>query len=400
MTQFLNDFNIASENDLPLEISYKSISDPDNPYVAELIKLFVVYGALGDSGEKILADLGFDETKGYGNLFSKSASVATDLSSSSATSDFFKFLRIITDDSTLGDPDNDNDSFLDVSKNSVINISRDDITLSVGNKLTLGSSSTTEATEIDVSAKLPRAKNNNSANKSDPDRKIYAIVGTKDVIFKGDVTFKNNNDVEDHALAIGSGGDVSFRSEASPNNPDYINPKPINIQYTGSNFAIGSESTLRMVNVNITTGGNLAISSLDELKISSHPDRDEKSTFSVGTGGKNSDPDNIYMFAKNLIDINGLRFDGRVDDVYMDAITINLKDVKFPHTSEVMARSRDGSINSGTGSVNFNGDVYHCPDLINGTKGAANNHFNGKDGHWDLNKKLDNGKSAFVIRKR
>ena len=84
----------------------------------------------------------------------------------------------------------------------------------------------------------------------------------------------------------------------------------------------------------------------------------------------------------------------------MDAITINLKNVSFPNTSEVMARSQHGTINSGIGSVNFLGNVKHGNDLISGAKGAASNEFNGIDGHWDLNKKLENGKSAFVIRKR
>ena len=153
-----------------------------------------------------------------------------------------------------------------------------------------------------------------------------------------------------------------------------------------------------LVNVNISTGGNLAIGSLSDLHIGLKDGHE--STFSVGTGGENSDPDNVYMYANNLLSINGLQFAGRVDDVYMDAITIDLKNVTFPNTSEVMARSRDGSINSGTGSVNFLGNVKHGSDVISGAKGLASNEFNGKDGHWDLNKKLENGKSAFVIRKR
>ena len=103
------------------------------------------------------------------------------------------------------------------------------------------------------------------------------------------------------------------------------------------------------------------------------------------------------MYANNLLSINGLQFGGRVDDAYMDAITINLKNVTFPNTSEVMARSRDGSINAGTGSVNFLGNVKHGTDLITGAAGGAINEFNGIDGHWDLNKKLENGKSASLF---
>ena len=57
-----------------------------------------------------------------------------------------------------------------------------------------------------------------------------------------------------------------------------------------------------------------------------------------------SDPDNVYLYAHKLIQVNGLEITGRVDDVYMEAITINLRNVTFPDTSEVTLRSRDGTI--------------------------------------------------------
>ena len=87
-SQFLNNFNINSESDLPLEISYSSITDPDNPYIKELIKLFVVYGALGDSAEKIISDIGFNESGGMENLFAYSDKAASSLADGTATSDF------------------------------------------------------------------------------------------------------------------------------------------------------------------------------------------------------------------------------------------------------------------------------------------------------------------------
>ena len=114
-----------------------------------------------------------------------------------------------------------------------------------------------------------------------------------------DVTFTNSNDVEDHALALGSADDLYFRSEYnSANNADYDDPDPINLTYTGSNLGLGSEDTMRLVNVNITTGGNLAIGTLKDLQIGLKDGH--MSTFSVGTGGKNSDPDNVYLYANNL----------------------------------------------------------------------------------------------------
>lgn len=400
---FIKDFTgtnaISGENaktKLPIEINYASLT-ASGGYTPELVKLLVSYGAIGSKGDKLAENLGFAEDSTITNFLGTVTDGTTTIDQKTATSDFFSLLTTLTGDTDLGDPDGDNDGFLDVSKNSVLNVSRDDVTLSPGSKITFGEKETT--TTVDVSSKLPKALNNNSANKSDADRKIYVIGSSKDMTFATDVTFTNSNDVEDHALALGSADDLYFRSEYNTaNNADYDTPDPINLTYTGSNLGLGSEDTMRLVNVNITTGGNLAIGTLNDLEIGLKDGH--MSTFSVGTGGENSDPDNVYLYANNILDINGLKFAGRVDDVYMDAITINLKNVTFPNTSEVMARTLDGTINSGTGSVNFLGNVKHGTDLISGAKGAASNEFNGIDGHYDLNKKLENGKSAFVIRKR
>ena len=400
---FIKDFTgtsaISGENaktKLPVEINYASLTASAG-YTPELIKLLVSYGAIGSKGDKLAESLGFAEGSTITNFLGTVTDGTTTIDQKTATSDFFSLLTTLTGDTDLGDPDGDNDGFLDVSKNSVLSVSRDDVTLSPGSKITFGETGTT--TTVDVYSKLPGALNNNSANKSDPDRKIYVIGSSKDMTFATDVTFTNSNDVEDHALALGSADDLYFRSEYNTaNNADYDDPDPINLTYTGSNLGLGSEDTMRLVNVNIKTGGNLAIGTLKDLQIGLKDG--QMSTFSVGTGGKNSDPDNVYLYANNLLDINGLQFAGQVDDVYMDAITINLKNVTFPNTSEVMARSQNGTINAGTGSVNFLGNVKHGPDLITGAKGAASNEFNGIDGHYDLNKKLENGKSAFVIRKR
>jgi len=72
-----------------------------------------------------------------------------------------------------------------------------------------------------------------------------------------------------------------------------------------------------------------------------------------------------------LIEINGLSFGAtaRLDDVYMEAITINLKDVTFPSASDVFLRTRDGAIAFNTftsptvGAANFTNVVH--PDVSN-----------------------------------
>lgn len=254
----------------------------------------------------------------------------------------------------------------------------------VGGKITFAS-----GTSVDVSAHLPKAA-------TSKDRKVLIIGSAKDMFVKGDLTFTNTNDVEDHALAIGSADDLYFRSEYSAaNSADYLDPDPVTVTYTGSNLGIGSADKLRLVNVNLSAGGNLAVGSLDELHVTST--RSIPSLFSVGTGGKNSDPDNVYLYAHNLISVNGLQFGGRVDDVYMEAITIDLKNVTFPNYSDVMLRSRDGLPTFGSdaravGHVNFIENVKYGETLL------KTDHFGGAAGHVNSTFLLPNGNPAIKIR--
>ena len=70
----------------------------------------------------------------------------------------------------------------------------------------------------------------------------------------------------------------------------------------------------------------------------------EGATFTLGTANETStdsglhtsDPVNLNMFTNDLIETNGLTFGttARVDDIYMEAVTINLKDITFPANSD------------------------------------------------------------------
>lgn len=78
-----------------------------------------------------------------------------------------------------------------------------------------------------------------------------------------------------------------------------------------------------------------------------------------------------------------------------------LRDVTSPNTSDVTLRSGDGSINFNpetisVGSVN----LYNVKHLDISDSALTVNEFNGIDGHWDLNKKIDNGVPAIVVRQQ
>ncbi len=362
----LTDRVITTDADLPDDITLSSLSQ--SGYTTELIRLLAKYGAIGSNGDTLAnAVLGADYA-----AFTSSQSLSSLVQNS--TSSYLANLANLGA-RTFADED---------SGSSVLNVSLSKISLVSGANITI-----TNGASIDASEVLSKAT-------STSDRKIAILGAAKDLTIAGDATFTNSNDVEDHALVIGAADDLYFRSEySSANNADYADPDPVTVKYTGSNLGIGSYDTMRLVNVNLEAGGNLALATLDELHIGLSDSH--SSTFSVGTGGKNSDPDNVYLYANNLIQVNGLQFSGRLDDVYLEAITINLKDVQFPSTADVMLRSRDGSLNFNSytspvlGSVNLT-EVSHGGTTLNSS------HFSGTNGHIDSSITLPNGTSAIKIR--
>ena len=387
----LADVTESGTTSLTTNDTIKVSSITGSGYNTELIKLLIKYGAIGDKG----SDLAAAALNGFSTTSSSSSSLSSFLSSSSSTSDYLGLLSTLTGDSGIGDADGDNNDFLNPQTNTVLDVSMDKVSLAPGSNITLGSKQ--GDTSIDVSSILTKATNH-------ADRKILVVGAAKDLTIAGDTTFTNTNDVEDHALVLGAADELYFRSTySSANAADYANPDPVTLEYTGSNLGLGSESEMRLVNVNIKTGGNLAIGTLDNLYIG-QDSNNNLSTFTVGTGGKNSDPDNIYMYANELIKVNGLAFAGRVDDVYMDAITIDLANVSFPSNSDVMLRSRDGGLNFGNtqrtvGDVNFIENVRHL-SISDSALTASDFDYSKGDGHINSTSTLPNGTSHIKIRSR
>jgi hypothetical protein len=362
----LTDRVITTDTDLPNDISLSSLSQ--SGYTTELIRLLAKYGAIGSNGDTIAnAVLGTDYA-----AFTSSQDLSSLVQNSTSS-----YLANLANLGARSFADEDRDS-------SVLNVSMSKISLMSGANITI-----TNGASLDVSEPLSKAT-------STSDRKIAILGAAKDLTIAGDATFTNSNDVEDHALVIGAADDLYFRSEySSANSADYADPDPVTVKYTGSNLGIGSYDTMRLVNVNLEAGGNLALATLDELHIGLSDSH--SSTFSVGTGGKNSDPDNVYLYANNLIQINGLQFSGRLDDVYLESITINLKDVQFPSTADVMLRSRDGSLNFNSYSSPVLGSV-NLTEVSHGGTTLNSSHFSGANGHIDSSITLPNGTSAIKIR--
>tara|TARA_B100002019_G_scaffold32471_1_gene26394 strand:+ start:760 stop:2745 length:1986 start_codon:yes stop_codon:yes gene_type:complete len=389
--EILADRTISGSTSITTDDALNVASLTASGYNTELIKLLIKYGAVGDSGSTLAASA----LNGFSTTSTTSSSLSTFLTEASSTSDYLGLLSTLTGDSGIGDSNGDDDNFLNPQTNTVLHVSMDKVSLVPGSNIAIGAEGTSST--IDVSSILTKATNHD-------DRKILVVGAAKDLTIAGDTTFTNTNDVEDHALVIGAADELYFRSEySSANSEDYADPDPITLEYTGSNLGLGSESEMRLVNVNIKTGGNLAIASLDKVYIG-QTDIDNLSTFTVGTGGENSDPDNVYIYANELIQVNGLAFAGRVDDVYMDAITIDLGNVTFPTNSDVMLRSRDGGLNFGdaartVGDVNFIENVRHLSISENALTASDFDYSKG-DGHINSSSALPNGTPHIKIRSR
>ena len=343
-------------SELPSTISVASLSSTGYNY--ELVRLLVEYGAIGDSGSSLAESI-------LGSEYAAFTGTGT-LSAASTTTDYLSYLSTLTGSATFGDID---------ATNSVLTVPMSNISLAPGSDITLGSSGSDS--QIDVSNILT------TSGGVDAQRKILVVGAAKDLTVLGNVEFTNTNKAEDNALVVGAADNVMIDGAS--------------LSYDGANLAIGAgdqtSDSLWLANTSITAGGNLAVGSLGTLNISNS---------SIAVGQSNSphyDPDNVYLYANDLIQANGLSFSGSgLDDVYMEAITLNLSNVSFPSNSDVMLRSRDGSLyfdqsTPVVGAVNMS-NVSHGDTVL------ERSHFDGIPGHHDSSILLPNGTPAIKIRKQ
>ena len=348
---------VTNDEDLADDITLSSLAA--SGYNTELVRLLAQYGALGENGSAIA-----DAVLGSSFVaFDQSIGLAT-----FAQADTSYYQQFLTDLGARALGKN-------VTGSTVTSVSTSNIKISTGSNITFTAGATLDASDV-----LPDGKT----------RRIAMIGAAKDMTIKGDLTVTNSNKTENGVIVLGAADDLYIRSEeSSANSADYTgNPDVVNLTYTGSNAAIGAQDTIKLINVSMSTGGNLAIGTLDELHIGTATA--QSNSISVGTGGENSDSDNVYMYAQNLIQINGLNINGRVDDVYMEAITLNLRNVNFPTTSEVVLRSQMGSLHFGTFDSPTIGGV-NLTNVKHGTDTLTQSSFSGKVGNWATTSTHPNG---------
>ena len=191
---------------------------------------------------------------------------------------------------------------------------------------------------------LHAAMENKIVDLSERDTKIFAIASGVNMEIASDVTFSSRASTWDkEALAIGAANRLTIAEGKT-------------IEYEGNYLGLGAKQTVELVEVTVKAQKGVGVGSLNDVKI-------ENSVMEI-----TSDSGGFGFFADNLLDIDGLTFaGGHIDYIYMEARTINLKDVHFPAGSSIDLYSELGPIDgkypnfgsSVTGRVNFISDVSY-----------------------------------------
>ena len=425
-------FNVAGSENLFDKAKLQTILDDRNPYFLQLVKALASKGAFGDQSDGKVGDA-------IGKLIdSRFPSGGSDNEVSNVLNKTIReivFTNLSNGD--LGGLINLSDILPAENQNSALfGIKVDQVKGIVAQDINLGS--TSGSTNIDLTGQL---KTSNDTPTGPTDWKVFGIGAGKDIIVKGNVNFKNSNRhpqsgnvVKDHALAIGALDEIHFHSKTIESDwglstdflekhLDYSGPTQttvndqtafanrtdhIKMDFEGANLYLGSISKLELVNVDLESGGNLGVASLDELHIVSSDPTNVPNTFTVGKNTNPSDRgDNVQLFANERIVADGLRFEGRVDSIYMEARTVDLKNVTFPNGSEVKLTSELGGvdgkyptfgINDRTiGRVNFIDQVnYNTTSVGNPINMNSVSEFD----RVNSTVNLPNGKQAVTISKR
>ena len=368
-----------------------ALLDNRNPYFHQLVRALASKGAFGDKSDdkvgtaiKTLISSLFP-SGGNGEEISEMLSkTMRDIVFTDLQGDLGGLINL----SQILPEENQKSSLFDIKVEQVKGIVAQDIILGTDE---LDENKDPINTTIDLTDQL-KTKTNTPTKPED--WQVFGVGAGKDIIVKGNVSFKNSNNrdpqtdnvlrpqVKDHALAIGALDEIHFHSETIEKDwglpADFLEKHldysgstqtedgdpakfydrrtdRIKMDFDGANLYLGSISKMELVNVDLESGGNLGVASLDELHIVSSDPTDTPNTFTVGKNTNPSDRgDNVQLFANERIVADGLRFEGRVDSIYMEARTVDLKNVTFPLGSEVNLASDLGGVGAnGTGNGKY-----------------------------------------------
>jgi hypothetical protein len=201
-----------------------------------------------------------------------------------------------------------------------------------------------------------------------PGKDEFLIAATDKLTIAGNAAFRNT----DESMASTTDG-LILLSAGSISLPQGTVDQRASVSYAGDMLGIGSMETLNVINVDLQAEGEVSLRSLDSLVI-----ENSKMMTTNGNGA-----DFVHLRAFDEINANGLLFSANVQKIVMDAMTINLANVKFPSGSTVNLNSLLGPLdnkyptfgpsNKIYGRVNFINDVRYGQHLLN-SRSAFDNH--------------------------
>ena len=179
------------------------------------------------------------------------------------------------------------------------------------------------------------------------DNSAFYITAAEGIHFNGNISLHSSSSSL-HDLYLASGEDFSFSPDSQ-------------VSFREGSLHMASRTSSDFVQVSMESGGSLNITSLENLLF-------QDATLRVPAG------DQIHLQAYNHLSVNGLQFSSQLQEIYMQAITIDLRNVFFPDGSMVYLQSQFGGIDgiypnfgsSQVGRVNFIENVgYHQTPIQN-----------------------------------
>ena len=200
-----------------------------------------------------------------------------------------------------------------------------------------------------------------------PGQDEFLIAATDKLTIAGNAAFRNT----DETMASTTDG-LILLSAGSVSLPQGTVDQRASVSYAGDMLGIGSMETLNVINVDLQAEGEVSLRSLDSLVI--------ENSKMITTNGNGADF--VHLRALDEINANGLLFSANVQQIVMDAMTINLANVTFPGGSTVNLNSALGPLdskyptfgleNKAYGRVNFIQNVRYGTSLLLNTRTAFN----------------------------
>ncbi len=318
----LNDALSLAKRILLDDATYNSSADFKVEKGNELHSAFLAKDGYGEQASRIIGHYASSEsrdkiadiTSDVFSIFDSSTSTSSVAFGTKKTAGTVALNTTLLADKSRDDAGTDRASLnREIYKTSLENLS-----ILPGKDITLGTKGSSATFDLTTHLKPNSAKS--------ADRKSFAITATDDLHLNGDITFKNDNSESPghDVLLLGAADHIEGMQDISTNQK---------ITNEGTHLVMGSYSHLTARNVDITTGGKLAIGALHDLNL-------DTVSFTAGRANKN---DNITLYTDALLNLTNASFKGNAKEIYMQGTTINLTNINFETNKQYLLRSKDGA---------------------------------------------------------